>query len=56
MLTKKARGLESEVEFEEIPPTKCQFIRFTITDWPRIGDTPLGIMEFTVFGKPVESL
>jgi hypothetical protein len=36
--------------FEEIPPVKCRFVRLTLTDWPR--NTPLGILEFTVFGKP----
>jgi xylan 1,4-beta-xylosidase len=35
--------------FEEIPPVKCRFVRLTMTDWPRT--TPLGIIEFTVFGK-----
>ena len=25
-----------------------------MTDWPRTGNAPLGIMEFTVFGKPAE--
>jgi len=40
--------------FEEIPPVKCRFVRLTMTNWPRI--TPLGIIEFTVFGKPAESL
>ena len=36
--------------FEEIPPAKCRFVRLVITGWPRT--TPLGIIEFTVFGKP----
>ncbi len=36
--------------FEEIPPVKCRFVRLTITNWPKT--TPLGILEFTVFGKP----
>jgi hypothetical protein len=40
--------------FEEIPPVKCRFVRLTITKWP--VSSPLGIIEFTVFGKPVESL
>jgi hypothetical protein len=40
--------------FEEIPPIKCRFVRLTITNWPRA--TPLGIIEFTVFGKPAGSL
>jgi hypothetical protein len=56
VLDKTENMITKYIEFEEIPPTKCRFIRFTITDWPRIGDTPLGIMEFTVFGKPVETL
>jgi xylan 1,4-beta-xylosidase len=40
--------------FEEIPPVKCRFVRLTLKNWPRT--TPLGIIEFTVFGKPAESL
>jgi xylan 1,4-beta-xylosidase len=39
--------------FDEIPPTLCRFVRLTMTDWPRRGTTPLGITEFTVFGKAV---
>jgi len=31
-----------------------RFVRLTLTGWPRIGTSSLGIMEFTVFGKPVE--
>ena len=42
-------------EFDEIPPTKCRFVRLTMTDWPRRGTTPLGITEFTVFGKDTSS-
>jgi hypothetical protein len=40
--------------FEEIPPAKCRFVRLTMINWPRA--TPLGIIEFTVFGKPSGSL
>ena len=40
--------------FQEMPPTKCRFVRLTMVNWPRA--TPLGIIEFTVFGKPAESL
>jgi xylan 1,4-beta-xylosidase len=40
--------------FEELPPGKCRFVRLTMTNWPRA--TPLGIIEFTVFGKPADSL
>ena len=40
--------------FEEIPPTRCRFVRLTMINWPRA--TPLGIIEFTLFGKPAGSL
>jgi hypothetical protein len=30
-------------------------VRLTITDWPHMAELPLGIMEFTVFGKAAES-
>jgi xylan 1,4-beta-xylosidase len=40
--------------FEEIPPVKCRFVRLTMINWPR--STPLGIIEFTIFGKPSGSL
>ncbi len=40
--------------FEEIAPVKCRFVRLTLTNWP--PRTPLGILEFTVFGKPANSL
>jgi phage terminase large subunit-like protein len=41
------------VEFDELPPTACRFVRLTLTGWPRNAATPLGIVEFTVFGKAV---
>jgi len=40
--------------FDEISPVKCRFVRLTLTNWPKTA--PLGIIEFTVFGKPAESL
>lgn len=40
--------------FEEIPPVKCRFVRLTMTNWP--AGSPLGILEFTVFGKASGSL
>ena len=40
--------------FDEISPVKCRFVRLTVTNWPKM--TPLGIIEFTVFGKPAGSL
>ncbi len=40
--------------FEEIPPTKCRFVRLTMINWPRTS--AFGIIEFTVFGKSAGSL
>jgi len=54
VLDKTINNLTKYTEFDEIPPTTCRFVRLTITGWPRNGQTPLGITEFTVFGKPVE--
>lgn len=39
--------------FEEVPPATCRFVRLSITRWPR--SAPLGVIEFTVFGKPSHS-
>jgi len=39
-------------EFDEIPPARCRYVRLTMTGWPRLAN-PLGVVEFTVFGKPV---
>jgi xylan 1,4-beta-xylosidase len=38
-------------EFDELPSTRCRFVRLTLTDWPRSVDQPLGITELTIFGK-----
>jgi xylan 1,4-beta-xylosidase len=40
--------------FEEIPPVKCRFVRLTMTGWPQ--KSPLGIIEFTIFGQPAGSM
>jgi hypothetical protein len=54
VLDKTGNDVPRYIEFEEIPPTTCRFVRLTMTDWPRNDAAPLGIVEFTVFGKPVE--
>jgi len=41
------------VEFDQLPPTSCRFVRLTLTGWPRTAGTPLGVIEFTVFGTAV---
>ena len=54
VLDKTDNKITKYIEFEEIPPAACRFVRLTITDWPKIANLNLGIMEFTVFGKPIE--
>jgi xylan 1,4-beta-xylosidase len=53
ILDKTQNEVTRYTEFDELQPTNCRYVRLTITDWPHRG-TPLGIMEFTVFGKAVE--
>jgi hypothetical protein len=54
VLDKMSNNVPKYTEFEEIPPTTCRFVRLTITGWPRSSTVPLGIVEFTIFGRPVE--
>jgi xylan 1,4-beta-xylosidase len=54
VLDKINNKITKYIEFEEIPLTICRFVRLTMTDWPKVGNSNLGIMEFTVFGKPIE--
>ena len=53
VLDKTNNNVTRYTEFDEIPPTRCRFVQLTMTDWPRRGTTPLGITEFTVFGKSI---
>jgi xylan 1,4-beta-xylosidase len=53
ILDKTKNSVTRYTEFEELPQTRCRFVRLTMTGWPHSGNSPLGIMEFTVFGKAV---
>ena len=53
LLDKTQNTVTKYVEFDELPPTTCRFVRLTLTGWPRSATAPLGIIEFTVFGKAV---
>jgi xylan 1,4-beta-xylosidase len=54
VLDQSGNSIVRNTIFEEIPPTKCRFVRLTISNWPH--KSPLGVIEFTVFGKPSGSL
>ena len=55
ILDKTANNVTRYTEFDEFPGTRCRYVRFTITDWPHVSGAPLGVTEFTAFGKPVEN-
>jgi xylan 1,4-beta-xylosidase len=51
VLDKTQDAATKYLEFDELPPTTCRFVRLTLTGWPHNAGLPLGIIEFTVFGK-----
>ena len=55
VLDKTANNVTNYIDFDELPPTVCRYVRLTMTDWPRRPGASLGIIEFTAFGKPVET-
>ncbi|MGQ9633127.1 MAG: family 43 glycosylhydrolase [Bryobacteraceae bacterium] len=54
VLDKTNNNVTKYTEFDELRPTVCRFVRLTITEWPRAA-SPLGILEFTAFGKAVSA-
>ena len=50
VLDKTNNNIAKNTIFNNFTPTNCRFVKFTITDWPK--ETPLGIIDFTVFGYP----
>jgi hypothetical protein len=54
VLEQSTNAIVRNTIFEEIPPARCRFVRLAMINWPRT--TPLGIIEFTLFGKPAGSL
>jgi hypothetical protein len=55
VLDKTGNDVTRYIDFDELPPTVCRYVRLTMTDWPRRPGAHLGIIEFTAFGKPVET-
>ena len=41
---------QEDTVYDEFAPVNCRFVRLTVTDWPK--NSPLGIIDFTVFGFP----
>lgn len=51
VVDKTKNDADNAVEFDEIKPVQCKYVKLTITGWPK--DLPCGVIEFTVFGKPL---
>jgi len=51
-LDKTDNVADKNIEFCEIAPVQCRYVRLTVTGAPK--GLPVGIYEFTVFGRPVE--
>jgi len=53
VVDKTHNDLTRYTEFDEIHPTLARYVRLVLTDWPRSASQPLGVVEFTVFGRYV---
>lgn len=47
---KRGNSTARDTVYDEFDPVNCRFVRLTITDWPK--ESPLGVIDFTVFGYP----
>lgn len=50
VLDKTGNTVPKDTIYEDFAPVNCRFVRLTVTDWPK--NSPLGIIDFTVFGYP----
>jgi hypothetical protein len=50
VLDKTGNNIPKDTVYDEFAPVNCRFVRLTVTDWPK--NNPLGIIDFTVFGRP----
>ncbi len=56
VVDKTASTVTRYTEFDDFRPTRARFVRLTLTDWPHSASQPLGVVEFTVFGKLAEQV
>lgn len=50
VVDKTGNNVAKDTIFDEFEPINCRFVKLTVTDWPKT--TPLGVIDFTVFGYP----
>jgi xylan 1,4-beta-xylosidase len=49
VVDKTKNNADNVIEFDDIAPVQCRYVKLTITGWPK--GQPIGVSEFTVFGK-----
>jgi hypothetical protein len=49
VLDRTGNDIPRDTFFDEFPAVRARFVRLTVTDWPR--ESPLGVIDFTVFGR-----
>ena len=50
VVDRRGNNLAKDTVYDEFEPVNCRFVRLTVTGWPE--ESPLGIIDFTVFGYP----
>ena len=50
VVDKTGNTLPKDTVYDEFAPVNCRFVRLTVMDWPK--NSPLGVIDFTVFGYP----
>ena len=53
VVDKTGNSRDNAVEFNAIVPVEARYVRLTLTGWPQ--GLPVGVLEFTVFGRPLFS-
>ncbi len=49
VVDRSGNDVSKNTVFEEFDPVECRFVKLTVTEWP--ASSPLGIIDFTVFGR-----
>ena len=49
VLDKTGNETPRDTFYDDFPAVRARFVRLTVTDWPK--ESPLGIIDFTVFGR-----
>jgi xylan 1,4-beta-xylosidase len=51
VVDKTGNDVTRYTELDQFKPAQARYVRLVMTDWPRSVAQPLGVVEFTVFGK-----